>query len=281
MSRKRRKPSQYNLGAEKRFHKELQKLADVIGDIIRENKEPPAIVNALSLLAESPEFNQWATRRAYQMSRSVLVSNAATWREAARKGTNSERIFEILSKDFSGRKDFNEIVLRNAQWIKTLPVSTGQQITAMASREAIRGKRYGDIVEEIQRKAPDIPKYKATRIARTEVAKTNAAMTKLRADDAGVGWYIWHTVNDNRVRSSHDFMEGILCQFNNPPSPEMLAKDGNKNAASYYNPGGIYNCRCYAEPLVVLDQVSWPAKVVRNGQIVRMSKANFKKVSGL
>jgi SPP1 gp7 family putative phage head morphogenesis protein len=41
------------------------------------------------------------------------------------------------------------------------------------------------------------------------------------------------------------------------------------------------NCRCITLPLVSLDEVSWPAKVYYTGQITRMTRAQFQRVSGM
>lgn len=52
------------------------------------------------------------------------------------------------------------------------------------------------------------------------------------------GEYIWHTVGDGKVRSSHADRDGKIFSWNDPP-------DGG-------HPGEDYNCRCWAED--VLDK---------------------------
>ena len=41
----------------------------------------------------------------------------------------------------------------------------------------------------------------------------------------------------------------------------------------------VKNCRCYPRPLIRVDDVSWPAKVHRNGKIVMMKKSDFIELS--
>lgn len=274
----KKNPFEFNRRVERQYERELKRLARTITEIVRKEANPPAIVRALEVLAASSDFNQWAERRAVNMARSVLVANAETWRKAVVKGTESEKIFSLLSKDFGGNIKFQELIKNNAQWIKTIPRTVGEDITKLAAKEAIAGRRTEEIMREIYKRSPKLAGYKARRIARTEVAKANAAITELRASEAGVGWYIWRTVNDSRVRASHDFMEGILCQFDRPPSPERLAGIGDRDLVTY-NPGGIYNCRCYAEPVVIIDQIRWPAKVYYGGRVVRMTRRQWLQIA--
>lgn len=58
-----------------------------------------------------------------------------------------------------------------------------------------------------------------------------------------------------RVRKSHRIMEGVLVNWNMPPSPERLA--GEKDVGNYHA-GNIWNCRCYPEPLISVDDIRWP-----------------------
>jgi uncharacterized protein with gpF-like domain len=67
-------------------------------------------------------------------------------------------------------------------------------------------------------------------------------------------------------------MEGVLVNWKNPPSPEELA---GEPSVGKYHAGCIWNCRCYPEPIIDLDDVEWPSKVYHDGKIERMSRAKF------
>ena len=77
---------------------------------------------------------------------------------------------------------------------------------------------------------------------------------------------MWHSTHDSRVRRSHAHMDGVICAWSNPPSPEALI--GEKSVGTY-NPGGIWNCRCFAEPInpdIIREQLGpGPFKVFRGG----------------
>jgi uncharacterized protein with gpF-like domain len=79
------------------------------------------------------------------------------------------------------------------------------------------------------------------------------------------------------VRNSHEILEGVLVNFNNPPSPEKLA--GEKRDYGVYNAGEIFNCRCYPEPVIDFNDITFPTKVYFNGKITRMRKADFLKIA--
>lgn len=70
-------------------------------------------------------------------------------------------------------------------------------------------------------------------------------------------------------------MEGVIVNWNDPPSPEELA---GEESVGHYHAGNIWNCRCYSEVLLDVDDVKWPHKVYSNGQIKNMSKKEFEKI---
>ena len=78
-------------------------------------------------------------------------------------------------------------------------------------------------------------------IARTEVARTASGLTEARARHVGSDGYFWRTAKDADVRDSHRQMEGKFVKWNEPPT----LSDGTVTHA-----GQIYNCRCYAEPVI-------------------------------
>ena len=121
-----------------------------------------------------------------------------------------------------------------------------------------------------------ISKSRISLIARTESSKASTALTEARAESLNLPWYVWRTSKDARVRSSHRHMDGVLIAWAEAPSPEAL-----KGLKSYgtYQAGNTFNCRCYPEPLIYLDQVSWPHKVYHNGTIREMTRSAFKKIN--
>ena len=121
-------------------------------------------------------------------------------------------------------------------------------------------------------KTKDITKNRAATIARTEISRAATGLTKARSEAINIYWFIWRSTKDIRTRKAHKLLNGVLVNYSDPPSPESLI---GEKSYGYYLPGAIFNCRCYAAPLIRIDDISWPAKVYRNDKIERMARNKF------
>ncbi|NFK78990.1 phage head morphogenesis protein [Clostridium botulinum] len=256
------------------YKRRLKQLVKKLQRKIRGLKTTEELIKELRKIANSPEFEEYADREAMKMVTSLFTDAGHTWREAAKKNSKGKEIYEALKKELKGPIGgaINEQIRRNAYLIKSMPLNVSHNITEHVAKEAFKGRRAEAIAEDLQKKIPQMFESKAKLIARTEVSKTSSALTQARSENIGLNWYIWRTSEDQRVRKSHDHMEGVLVNWNNPPSPEKLI---NKKFVGYYHAGNIYNCRCYPEPIVTLDLIKWPCKVYHNGSITRMTKKEF------
>ena len=204
--------------------------------------------------------------------------DAKTWREAAKGGSRGREIFYFLRQNLKHGNVGNVLeqkIIENAHYIKTLPLNVAQDITKFVQTEAYKGLRASEIAKVLMEKVSSYSEARADLIARTESSKAMTALTEARAKDVGVDWYVWRTADDARVRNSHAHMEGVLCRWDDPPSPEKLV---GKRSVGRYNAGNIYNCRCYPRPLITLNNIAWPAKVHVNGEIVKMTREQFEKL---
>jgi SPP1 gp7 family putative phage head morphogenesis protein len=262
----------YRLSIERQFERELRSVAALALKTIKGQSDPQSASQALLAISELDSYKAWAEAVALKMVKAVMVQNAKTWREAARKSTRSHEIHEALRAEFIHNKRFWQIVNENAGYIRSLPVEFAQHVTTQAANFALAGQRPVGLMKEIQKTLPDVAESRARLIARTEVAKAQATITQVRSEHLGIDWYIWRTVKDQRVRSSHKHMEGVLCQFSSPPAPEALKGEPSQGN---YGPGGIYNCRCFSQPLLDIDSLDAPIKAVTGNQIQRVSKKRF------
>lgn len=160
-------------------------------------------------------------------------------------------IYEALRKELQGPIGgaVNYQIQRNAELIKSLPLDIAKQVNEHILTEAMKGTRSVNIAEQIKVFFPHESEAKANLIARTETSKTATALTQARCESVGVQWYIWRTSEDSRVRSSHKIMDGVLVNWNDPPSPEQLSGVGKPYGR--YHAGDTFNCRCYAEPIML------------------------------
>lgn len=210
----------------------------------------------------------------------ILKDGGKTWRQAAALNGKGKIIYKALKNELKSPVGLavHSEVFRNAEIIRTVPLTIARRFTNHIAKESLSGRRASDIVEDLLEMYPKITNAQAKCIARTESSKTSSALTKSRAENLGLNFYIWHTSEDTRVRDSHKKMDNVICSYRNPPAPELLTGD---KYVGRYDAGNIYNCRCYAQVITSLDDISFPAKVYLNDKIVTMSRKKFIEYSGM
>lgn len=160
----------------------------------------------------------------------------------------------------------------NVSLIKSMPEQAAQRVEKLIYENVISGTyRSSALIPEIM-KIGNITRNRAGLIARTETAKINSDLVKIRSENMGVYWYVWRTSQDIRVRDTHRVMKDVLVKWDDPPSPEELL---GEKSYGHYHAGQIFNCRCYSEPVIDIDDINWPHKVYRNGKIMMMRKLDF------
>lgn len=261
------------------FGKTLNILVDLFNQIaVSSGNDRDKYNEEMRNFQNSSAFNSFIYSSVRRMVTPIAVNNMRTWRRAAKQATKNPLLYRLLMREINRdlRNSINEQIEENANLIKTLPTDVAYKVTQDISEMAFKGMRSSEIAKAIQSKTEQHSRASAKLIARTEVSKTTTALTKARCDNLGLNWYVWRTMEDgDRVRKSHRIMEGVLVNWNEPPSPEALA--GEKNVG-YYHAGNIWNCRCYPEPLIDIDDISWPRKVYFNGKIQTMGKMQFSQI---
>lgn len=247
----------------------FEKIAIISGNDVK------AFQNKMQTFQNSVPYDNYINDIVKRMVTPLAARNYETWRKAARVSTRSHFLYTVLMEELKQgiKKDIDSQVISNAALIKTLPSDTAQKVVRDIEEYALSGLRAEEIEKLIQDKTRQHSRASARLIARTEVSKTTSALTKARSEELGLRWYVWRTMEDgDRVRKSHRIMNDVLVSWNNPPSPELLVKEKD---VGRYHAGNIWNCRCYSEPLIDIDDVKWPHKVYINGSIQKMSKARF------
>jgi len=95
--------------------------------------------------------------------------------------------------------------------------------------------RLTPLVDDVGKKA----ERRAKVIANDQVGKLSQQINRHRQQSVGVKKFIWRTMGDNRVRDSHEDLDG----------QEFTWAEG----ANGLYPGDDIMCRCYAEPVIEID----------------------------
>ena len=262
---------------EERYNFALRNLFNHFEEIVKALSVTDAadILALLRTYTQTKEFASYTQAAASRMITSLAVENAKTWREAAQKSMQGRMIYEAVQKEMSGHVGWKVkgLIEENAKLISTFPDTISKQVNSFISSEALKGRRSEFIAKDLMKQFPNVTKARIQLIARTETAKAASAIVRTRSENLKLYWYIWRTSHDERVRPSHKLMNKVLIAWNDPPAPEQLL--GMKNAPNAYHAGNIYNCRCYSEPLLNLDQIQWPFRVFHNGKINMLTRADF------
>lgn len=227
--------------AEQRLAIELRKVAKIVGGIvsahIRDGKitDPKALATALA--AYSDALGPWGEAVVEKIMTSVSANNKRAWEQASR--TIGKELRSTMAESAVGAVA-RQLQKQQVELIKSLPLEAGLRAQKL-SQEAMMGSRRADEVAAELARTEEVTASRATLIARTEIAKANASLTQARAQYVGATHYIWRTAEDGDVRESHAEMNGRIFRFDDPPYVEG---EGN------HGPGEIYNCRCFAEPII-------------------------------
>jgi len=271
---------------EDNYARQLQILTNTIGHRLRSALTIDDVQRLLMVIANDPEFNAYCEALATNMANRVAEASSGNWRRAAMQNASRRGriIFEGLQAPLSDAPlglTVQDIILENSALIKTIPNELNAQLASiMAKESAVSGVRHESLTRDILGQFFDgleDNEYIARRIARTETGKAHMALTQARAQSLGLNWYVWQTAQDGkRVRDAHRHMQGVLVNWNNPPDPEALI--GSFNPPGPYHAGCIWNCRCFAEPIIDPDWIDFPRKIFLSGTIQSITLSGFKKI---
>lgn len=132
-------------------------------------------------------------------------------------------------------------VAENANLITGMSDEVLDDLAARLRNEWARGARWEDISALVQDRL-GVGRARAELIARDQVGKLNADMTRERQRAVGVTRYKWSTSRDERVRESHRHLEGSIQTWANPPIVDP--RTGRRD-----HPGRDFQCRCVAIPV--------------------------------
>lgn len=114
-------------------------------------------------------------------------------------------------------------------------------VTVFESAESTFGLRWEALADQL--KAEGLKSAsRAELIARDQTGKLNGAINKASQQSAGVTQYKWATTGDDRVRTSHDDVNGNTYDWAGEGAPDIG------------HPGDDYQCRCTALPILPGDE---------------------------
>lgn len=229
---------------ERWYAAQLKKVARHVGDIVTgiagayEPLDPrvaPAVDKAM--LGYSDLLAAWARSTSLRMITQVSNQDEKAWNERAKEMAGWLK--RELRSSPTGQI-MRQLLDEQVDLIQSIPLDAAKRVHHLTQEAQLSGVRADTVAAEIMR-TNRVSASKAMLIARTEVARTASKLTEARSRAIGSSGYVWRTSTDGAVRKSHAEMEGKFVAWDSPPK----LSDGTTTHA-----GQIYNCRCYAEPII-------------------------------
>ena len=129
----------------------------------------------------------------------------------------------------------------NMQMISSIPQELVRQIRDILWEDITNRATTEQMVKHIQHTC-QVSENRAKFIARDQVGKLQAQLTRQQQTDAGVREYIWSSKRDSKVRHQHRKLNGNKFSWDSPPLSDP-------RTGRHCHPGEDYGCRCTAIPV--------------------------------
>ncbi len=154
------------------------------------------------------------------------------------------------------RNAMEMFVSDNVRLIKSISEDLLGRVQEVVFANVRRGSSYTTLAQELQ-KTFTISEKRARLIAKDQINKLNADLTRQRHKELGITDYKWSTSQDERVRKSHQVLQGKICTYDNVnvyKDEESLKKWTQRSeiGAALYHPGQEILCRCTAIAIIKL-----------------------------
>ncbi|WP_168736085.1 phage minor head protein [Burkholderia sp. Tr-862] len=201
----------------------------------------PTIEQLLRRYAEA--LTPWAEATAARMLEDLNRRDEQAWMQNAQDMSRALR--DELRHAPTG-ETMRALMAEQVTLIKSIPLDAAERVHRLTIEALEDSTRAAAISKAIQ-ESGEVAKSRADLIARTEVSRAATSLTEARARAVGSTHYIWRTSGDSDVRAGHRAMEGKVCSWAEPPDVDENGRIMN------FHPGQIWNCRCWAEPIISED----------------------------
>lgn len=121
------------------------------------------------------------------------------------------------------------------------------KINTLTEQAIVNGWTTKKLKEEIKNATQSLSDKHCKLLARDQMGKLNGQITQGQMQELGLEMYVWSTSADDRVRQSHQLMEGLLCRYDDA---SVCSYDNGKtwvkrpSGAVELHPGQDIQCRC-------------------------------------
>ena len=225
------------------FERALRSVAQQVGALVHgyapDGVPRDAARLDLALRQYSELLKPWSRVVAEQMIQAIDERDLRAWRQVA--GELGSGIAQELNRAHGVGAAVQARQAEVVELITSIPLKAGERVHKLTREMLTESTRASALAKEIAR-TTQVTKSRAMLIARTEVSRTASLLTQVRAENVGSTHYRWRTLEDSDVRPLHKHLDGSIFAWSTPP----VAGEAGERA----HPGEIYNCRCWAEPIL-------------------------------
>lgn len=179
--------------------------------------------------------------------------------------------------DEAMKNDLEALIMENASYIRSIPDylvgNVAKRVMQHFKGEPMPENR---TLRQQIREEFKVSDGRAKVLARDQTAKMNTSLTKVRQEKLGIEWYVWKTVEDERVvgrpggkypkgtklHRNHWIMQDKICKWEDPTvysDDEGRTWKKRTEKMPQNAPGQDIMCRCRAAPYINIEKlkVKW------------------------
>lgn len=192
---------------------------------------------------ESEFFDQLSLQKLRSIAE-TFSARVDTWQRQQLAHTLKQGLgVEPIASEPHLARTLQAFTTENVKLIKSIPERFFGELRGLLA-DGDLSTRPEQLADEIEERF-GVSESRAALIARDQVGKLYGNLNQARQEDLGITSFIWRSVKDNRVRESHEHLEGREYNWDEPPDEET-----GEPSADGVTPGDPVNCRCYAEPVL-------------------------------
>jgi SPP1 gp7 family putative phage head morphogenesis protein len=219
----------------------LTKLARTVGQFINDLWSTNKFDQITPVLENYAEIIEpWAFSLSQKVIANISLQDEKAW---MKHGGKMAPIMKSELQSLSLNEIVHNLRIEQVNLIKSIPIEAARRVQNLAFEAAIAGADRREQIAKMILESEKVTENRAKLIARTETTRAHSIIQQSRAKFIGSEGYLWKTLRDRKVRKDHQELEGQYCRWDDPP-----IADKRKNVRAH--PGQIYNCRCYAIPIL-------------------------------
>lgn len=200
---------------------------------------------------ESMDINNFATQLARGFTTRLNQNSSNSFNSNIKNSVGLDLNRIVSTPEISDA--LNMAIINNTALIKSIKDEYKDNVSKLIRDNVFNGERPTNIVTQIK-DIGGVTKSRAKFIARDQTAKVNSDLVEIRAKAIGSDTYNWSGSMDERERTSHKVMEGMLCKWSDPT---VYSDDDGVTWKKRSAIGGVelhvgrdYNCRCVGLPVI-------------------------------